>query len=221
MVKRFSDWINRIKVHLFRGSKRKSRPSTAGLYTYDSIPLTLYLEVAQTGNTDLIVISGNPTQKEIDAAWEEITRLNSQSTGRTSEQLDNIKDYVRLLSKYSAAQASIMQLHLCVDDEAILYLASNGYKIDTSSNTAYRDTLKSAQRKAANVVTKIESKYKEIMDAAAQADPDTPLQSGIETMLAAVSATLGFNVESNVTLARFNEYNKIIKKRVEAQKNKV
>ena len=220
MVKRFSDWINRIKVHLFRGSKRKSRPSTAGLYTYDSIPLTLYLEVAQTGNTDLIVISGNPTQKEIDAAWEEITRLNSNSTGKTNDNLDNIKDYSRLLSKYIAVQASILQLYLCVDEESILFLASNGYKIDTSSNTAYRDTLKSAQRKAANVVTKIESKYKEIMASVQQMDPDAPAKSGIETMLASVSAALGFAVDSSVTLARFNEYSKIIKKRVEAQKNK-
>lgn len=205
---------------MFRGSKRKSRPSTAGLYTYDSIPLTLYLEVAQTGNTDLIVISGNPTQKEIDAAWEEITRLNSNSTGKTNDNLDNIKDYSRLLSKYIAVQASILQLYLCVDEESILFLASNGYKIDTSSNTAYRDTLKSAQRKAANVVTKIESKYKEIMASVQQMDPDAPAKSGIETMLASVSAALGFAVDSSVTLARFNEYSKIIKKRVEAQKNK-
>lgn len=205
---------------MLKGSNPKYKRSTGALYTYDSIPLTLYLEVAQTGNTDLLVISGNPTEKEIEKAWDEITRLNSNSTGRTNHQLDNIKDYVRLLSKYQASLASIMQLHLCVDDEALLYLASNGYKIDTSSNTAFRESLKAAQRKVANVVTKIESKYKEIMAAAAEADPDAPVHSGIETMLAAVSATLGFNVESNVTLARFNEYNKIIKKRIEASKSK-
>ena len=203
-----------------KGSSPRSRRSTGVLYTYDSIPLTLYLEIAQTGNTDLLVISGTPTEKEIQSAWDEITRLNSNSTGRTNHQLDNIKDYVRLLSKYQASQASILQLHLCVDDEALLYLASNGYRIDTSSNTAYRESLKSAQRKVANVLTKIESKYKEIMAAVAQADPDAPVQSGIETILAAVSASLGFNVESTVTLARFNEYNKIIKKRIEASKQK-
>ena len=155
----------------------------------------------------------------IDVA-EEITRLNSNSTGKTNDNLDNIKDYSRLLSKYIAVQASILQLYLCVDEESILFLASNGYKIDTSSNTAYRDTLKSAQRKAANVVTKIESKYKEIMASVQQMDPDAPAKSGIETMLASVSAALGFAVDSSVTLARFNEYSKIIKKRVEAQKNK-
>ena len=203
-----------------RKSNLKSKRSTGVLYTYDTILLTLYLEIAQTGNTDLLVISGTPTDKEIQAAWDEITRLNSNSTGRTNDNLDTVKDYARLLSKYIAVQASILQLYLCVDDEALLYLSSAGYRIDTSSNTAYRESLKSAQRKAANVVTKIESKYKEIMAAAAEADPDAPARSGIETMLAAVSATLGFNVESTVTLARFNEYNKIIKKRIEASKSK-
>ena len=44
---------------------------------------------------------------------------------------------------------------------------------------------------------------------------------GIETILAAISASLGFNVESTVTLARFNEYNKIIKKRIEASNRKI
>ena len=160
MVKRFSDWISRIKERLRKGSSPRSRRSTGVLYTYDSIPLTLYLEIAQTGNTDLLVISGTPTEKEIQSTWDEITRLNSNSTGRTNHQLDNIKDYVRAVVKVSGIAGKHPAIAFMWDDEALLYLASNGYRIDTSSNTAYRESLKSAQRKAANVLTKIESKYK-------------------------------------------------------------
>ena len=159
----FPDWISRIKERLRIGVKPEVQAFPTESYTRMTYTtLTLYLEIAQTGNTDLLVIFRNPNRERNSVSMGiEITRLNSNSTGRTNHQLDNIKDYVRLLSKYQASQASILQLYIYVGWwSSPVFGLQTVYHIDTSSNAAYRESLKSAQRKVANVLTKIESKYK-------------------------------------------------------------
>lgn len=203
---------------MFRTSSQKYKTSTGVLYTYDNILLTNYMEIAQTGNTDLLVITGSPSDKEIQERWELIVKKNLEANGQSSDQLDNIKDYVRLLATYIGVKASLLQLCTVNDDECITFLEHKGYRIDRSSHSAYVNSINANLQKVKNVLTKLASRNKLITESMKEADKTTPLMSSSESMLANISASLGFSVDSNITLARFNEYNKIIKKRIEAQK---
>lgn len=176
------------------------------------------MEIAQTGNTDLLVITGSPSDKEIQERWELIVKKNLEANGQSSDQLDNIKDYVRLLATYIGVKASLLQLCTVNDDECITFLEHKGYRIDRSCHSAYVNSINANLQKVKNVLTKLASRHKLITESMKEADKTTPLMSSSESMLANISASLGFSVDSNITLARFNEYNKIIKKRIEAQK---
>lgn len=178
------------------------------------------MEIAQTGNTDLLVITGNPSDKELQDAWEAIVKRNSQGHGETGNYMDNIKDYARLLADYGMVKASLLQLMLVVDDECIAFLDSKGYRIDKSTATSYRESIQSAMQKCKNVNTKLASKHNQIMRFIEEnKNNTTPLKTSAESMLAQVSAAIGFSVGIDTTLARYNEYCKIIKKKIEAQKS--
>ena len=204
---------------MWKTSSRKYKTTTRVLYGYDDILLTTYMEIAQTGNTNLLVITGSPTDKDIENAWEEIVKRNSQCNGFSlDEYLDNIKTYAKLLGDYGLVKLSLMQLMMVVDDEAIAFLESKGYRIDRSSASAYSASIQNALQKCKNIITKLKTRYNQIQQS--NKDNEKAPKTSIEEILANISVSIGFSVGPDVTLARFNEYKKIIKKKYEASKMK-
>jgi len=205
-----------------RKLSQKFRTTTAILYTYENILLTTYQEIAQTGNLGLLIIKGRPSEKELTTRWEQIAAENGKCNGYDSNGYhENVKDYVRLLATYQGVQASLLQLYICFDDEAIAFLESKGYHIDASTQSKYMESIQNGLQKVKNVITKIKSKYNIIAQYLKEnKEKETPLKTSVEEMLANVSAQMGFSVNMDVTLARYNEYNRIIRKRIDAQKNR-
>lgn len=179
------------------------------------------MEIAQTGNTDLLVISGNPTDKEIQDNWEAILKRNSNQNGfNVDDHFDNVKTYGILLADYELVKLSLFQLMIVVDEDAILFLKSKGYRIDQSTATSYNQSINAALQKCKNIITKLKTRYNQIQQTikdnqAAQGDK---AQTSIEEILANLSAAIGFSIGVDITLARYNEYRKILKKRIEVQK---
>ena len=204
---------------MFKKLNRTSKITTAVLYTYDNILLTTYMEIAQTGNTNLLVITGTPTEKEIAEQWEKIVKRNSEVNGLgIGAYFDNIKTYAKLLADYEMVKLSLMQLMFVVDDDTIAYLQSKGYRIDKSGAKAYSASIQSALLKCRNIITKLKTRYNQL--AQANQDGEKVAKTSMEEVLANISVAIGFSVGMDVTLARFNEYKRIVKKRYEAQKMK-
>ena len=98
-----------------------------------------------------------------------------------------------------------------VDESIINDLRLRGYKIDTSDDKKYLNSINAGLRRVSNLTTKIglaNSQMEEIITLAKQVK-----RKSADEMLAEVSAELGFVVDDNVTLARFNEYAKIVSKK--------
>lgn len=201
---------------------QRFRTTTIVLYTYDNILLTTYQEIAQTGNLGLLIITGKASEKDLTSQWEKIVQQNGRTNGYDADGYhENVKDYVRLLSTYQAVQASLLQLFISVDDEAILFLESKGYRIDKSSNAKFFQSIQNGLQKCKNVISKIKSKHLTITQYLKEnKEKETPLKTSVEEMLANISTSIGFSVGPDVTLARFNEYTKIIRKRIEASKTR-
>lgn len=158
-------------------------------------------------------------------AWEEIVRRNciANEIHEYKNYLDALKSHALLVNQYITDKAHINKLILPVfgsgkiDMSSIEYLKSKGYVIDTSSKENYVSSLKVALSKRENLMTRINMKKKEIEKIALQQKANGEEKS-LEQILAALSFQLGFPVTDDITLARYNEYNKIVRHQQSASK---
>lgn len=183
-------------------------------WQYDNILLTLYLEIARTENYGLLVVAGRADDKEIYERWEAIVRLNSEANGvNVDDYEDDLKAYAKLLADYELVKLTLIELSFFVDDNLIAFLDSKGYKIDKSTATSYRKSLERAAQKSGNIVTKLRTKFNELKEQ--ERDRKKGKIVTVEEVLANISSELKFHVGLDITLARFNEYKRIIKRKNE------
>ena len=93
--------------------------------------------------------------------------------------------------------------------EILQYLRSKGHKVDTTSNEAYEESLVLLSKKADAITTRLRMKENELLIMV----NDKGERSNFEETMATLCANLGFTVPDSVTLARYNEYMKVIKKK--------
>jgi len=165
----------------------------------------LSIQIAKTGNINLLNAKNN------EEAWEEIVRKNCAAN--EVQDYKNLTDALRsqalLVNQYINDKAHIMKLAVKVDKGSIEYLRNKGYKIDTSSTEDYAESLNDALKKRENLRTRINMKRKEIERINLQNKHGE--EKGLEQILASMSYHIGFQIGDEISLARFNEYSKIIK----------
>jgi len=145
--------------------------------------------------------------------WLQIIKDNAEATDN-----DHFTFYTKtflkksaLAAKYLVEKSSLLMISIKIDESIINDLRLRGYKIDTSDNKKYLNSINAGLRRVSNLTTKIglaNSQMEEIITLAKQVK-----RKSADEMLAEVSAELGFAVDDNVTLARFNEYAKIVAKK--------
>lgn len=145
--------------------KKKPKSSSAKLYSYDDILLKTYIDVANTNDlTQLIIGDTSHTIDELTFQWETIVEANSKHSGnnRFSIYQNLIHDYAGLIASQTIVSASLSILFWRVDQEIINDCNNRGYVIDISSSEAYARSIKMAESRCKNLITKAESKRKEI-----------------------------------------------------------
>lgn len=182
------------------------------MLSYESISLKTYIEIANSGNLSALIISGRHNEKELSEAWEQIVKLNADANQDANYDLylDNVKMYGFYIEEYNYVKAMLLCLRYFVDSNYIAELKSLGYKIDTSGSKAYLESLIACERRSDNLLTKIESKYKEIKSSSKKDGEEAPT---LGSLIAQVSFGVGFNIPETVGLAQFNEYKKLIKEK--------
>lgn len=178
------------------------------------------MDIAESGNPLMILKSEKwwyrVSPERCSEAWEEIVRRNAEENGSYDYQnyLNNLKEYYRLISEHTLVKAALLKLSYKVDPILAKYLTSRGYVIRLGKqravdSEAYANSIFAAVKKSDNLVTKIRMKRKEMTNT-------TNLKGNsktFEAMMASLISLLGFEVNSNITLARYNEYKKFIKQK--------
>lgn len=180
-------------------------------YSYETIPLKLFIEISTSGKTYLL--GGFNIRKR----WSKLVADNARA-------LDNheYEMFAGLLAKnnkyavqYLIVQSSLNLLTVkSIKKEkkfvisVIQDLAKYGYKIDTSSSENYLASINAVKRKVLNLANRIginKIQINTIINQASDIKPKT-----FDSLIAELNSRLGFVVNDNITLARYNEYNKVL-----------
>lgn len=123
----------------------------------NKIPIITFFEIAETGNISLLSDDYENEKKETEKVWlafyaEHEARENKSE----SDKLNKIKDEIWALElDYQYVMGAIVSLGFAINDELIEGLKKFRFIVNTSSTTAYYDSLEYIQRAASSFVTKI------------------------------------------------------------------
>ena len=177
------------------------------------------MEVSKAGNFKSLIKEGNATESECLDAWEKIVQKNNYHSGsnKYNNYLRMIQQYNLAMRELNAVTSTILCLCFAVDDEQIKFLISKGYKIDTSSGSAYEKSLAIALHESGKIRTKIKMKLNEINNFNQKAIESREQNDiSIDEMLSALSMEVGFQLPDTITLAQYNAYAKRVITRHEA-----
>lgn len=230
----FMDFKNQTSQNfLGRMFFRNSKSSSGILYTYEDILLKLYIEVARTGDFTKLIKSGKCGDDECLLAWEQIVKKQEKITGSNqyNSVLQLMKGYASLLNDHSVIRACLIHIMngamlnadaLPLDWEVLQVLKSKGYTIRTSQRSETLEDIKNGLRRNENLITKATMNKKALEKMFKDRQDKQEEQKGFEEILANLNFALGFNVDENITLSRYNEYQKILIARAKAEeKNKL
>lgn len=145
-------------------------------------------------------------------AWEKILQRHSRATGdySYSRYTDTLRSYGDYIAQYQIIKACLLKLTLVKDQPTIDYLEVEGYPIDTTTDYTFARSLEDAFRKSNNLVTKILSKKKELemFESKQKQGENFPLEE-MQKNLAQISSMLGFVIDDELLLSRYNEYVKL------------
>lgn len=138
--------------------------------------------------------------------WEMIImKCNEVSDNLTYHHtLSQYKSYLQLLNKLNFVKAALMKLMFCVDDELIAQLKKFGYVVNLSGTIKYRESLIANINKSNSIHNILRIKASEINFKVKKDGEVRELSAS--RMLAAISSKLGFNVDSNCTVAGYMEF---------------
>jgi hypothetical protein len=170
------------------------------------------MEISNGAPLNNLIIEGVVSEQVLYNNWEDILRKNSKANNNLEflNHFEAAQKYTMLMSLYTTVKACLMKLTICPDIEVIKYLRTEGYFIDGSSFEAYSRSVIAASNLSDNLATKIEAKEKELM--LFKVDNDVSTGIGFEEGLASLSYMVGFNIPDDVSLAKYNEYKRIIRK---------
>jgi hypothetical protein len=176
----------------------------------------LFLEIAETRELTLLIIEGSAMHEELVIAWEKIIAQNSSANNSLeySSYVNHLRQLAKMLNEFTMLKSAVFVLALNADKDVIDFLKKKGHIVDTSSDQAYDKSLERLVKKHDALATQITMKQNQIQ---ALSEKEVTEQVGFDQIMASLSAQIGFTVPEDVTLARYNEYKKIIKQK--AKKN--
>jgi hypothetical protein len=199
-------------------SANKSQIITPIFFRYNNITLKLFLEIAENSDYKKVLVSGDASEEQCVEQFEKIVEQHNYHNGN-QEHLNYIahqKSYRDLLQKYNTIRSSLLYLTGAIDNRVIEFLNSQGYKIDVSSQAAFDKTFLAAWNKSNNLNSKLKQKLNQLANfneaLISKQQAYNAQSSGLEERLASLSFALGFSCDEEITLARYNEYVKIINK---------
>jgi hypothetical protein len=176
------------------------------------------LEVIKSGDFTKLIKKGKASEVECLEAWERIVKKQEKETGSNQFNtfLSLLKGYAILLNDHTVIRACLLHLKYSpVDWEVLKTVTDKGYDIKVKDGYADLESVQAGLRRCENLVTKATMKSKELQRMFQGKEEKAEPQS-FESVMAHLIAALEFNVDENITLARYNEYQKILRERQKA-----
>lgn len=195
-----------------RVSQASKKDSNVLYHNYDTIPLKIYLRIIETNNLSLLVVTGKQDET-VSLVWETITRENEQHNGGNtySMLLEHFQSLGELVSEYNQVRVMLWALLKKCNREYIAVLEELGFTFDLTDSATYKESLLNAIARSRNYETKIRSKRNEI-ESEIPDDQQKTEQPTFEELMANLTMHLKFNLPDDLTLSRFNAYQKEIKR---------
>jgi hypothetical protein len=178
------------------------------------------MKVSTAGDYKSLIKSGNATELECLEAWEAIVQKNNYHSGSNqyNNYLNLIKQYNMAMQELNGVVSTILCLCFVVDKDQIEYLKAKGYKIDTSTGSAYEKSLADALHRSGQIRTKIKVKLNQInnFNQRVMEQRESQSEQTVDDLISSLSMEVGFQIPDTVTLAQYNAYAKRVKKKHEA-----
>lgn len=173
----------------------------------------MYIEVAGSGDFKRLIKQGKATDSECLEAWESIVKKQEKENGVNTygSFLQLLKGYASLLNDHTVIRACLLHLMFApVDWEVMQTLNSKGYSIEVDERgRAEYKSLQAGLRRCENLITKATMKHKEL-ERMFQGREKGEAQS-FESIMAALNFAWPNTVPDDITLKKYNEYQKILK----------
>ena len=200
------------KIKTWAIQKLNRQVSAKTFYSYEDIPLRLYLRIASTGKLGLLAKKRTyiPTETLV-GLWEAL--VNKNGHGGTKSTLDYYRSleesYGLMLSDYTALKATLTKLMIRYNEDDAAFMASKRCKLAPFKNSQqYHESLSLANKKIENIATHMRMNRKELAKFKNEnAAVDLPT---FEQLIANLSIHLPFEIKDDITLIRYNEYKKLI-----------
>jgi len=188
-------------------SSPKSSNTISHFYQYGDILLKLFIEIAESGDYRRLVLSGNPTDDQCLEAWEKIVEENGRHCGNNgySNYLEDVRYYATMLWEYLFMRSAMTKLIYVKDYSLIVQIRELGYDFKMET---YMDSIYSISRKVDAITTRIKMHQNKM---ALYATVDQRGNSFAETIVN-LNMNLGWEVSDDITLAKYNEYCKTLKR---------
>jgi hypothetical protein len=179
--------------------------------------LRVYYEVANTGNYSLLQSAGEYDEEQCLIVWEEIVKrnCNENNSAAYSRYVKELVAYRNLRRDYLVVKGMLFKLLFDYDKEYVNYLNTKGYRISKENDDKYAKSVMNAQQRSENLVSKIATAAKVLQNYGREA----AVKKTFETVMANLTYHLKFTVPDDITLARYNEYNKMLKAKENAERN--
>lgn len=159
--------------------------------------------------------------------WDELIKLNSKQNNDLGflSYVSNLRVFAALLADYNIIKASLLKLFVLLfgvgvrlrsDDELIMWLKNKGYIIATTDNIVYAESINRAMHSSDAIITQLTMRRNKML--VRSKEQESVALVGVEEVIANLSFSLGYEVSDSITLARFNEYKKIIRAKNEARR---
>jgi hypothetical protein len=170
------------------------------------------MHVINTADVTKLCYFGECSNDECIERWEDIVQKNYEINGGFDyiNYKDSLQSYARLIADYNIVRCLLLKLIFVVDNDYIEQLKQRGYVIDTTNSLKYVESINSCVTRSENIVTRMKMKANELSHLIG--DSDSKVLT-FEEVIASLNVSLGFEVDDNITLVRFNEYNKMMKQR--------
>lgn len=123
----------------------------------NKIPIITFFEIAETGSISLLSDDYENEKEETEKVWLKFYAEHEARENKSeSDKLNKLKDEIWALElDYQYVMGGIFSLGFAMNDELIEGLKKFRFIVNTSSTTAYYDSLEYIQRAASSFVTKI------------------------------------------------------------------
>jgi hypothetical protein len=177
--------------------------------TCKELPLRIFFEVAESGKVELLIIKGEVSKADLVKTWENIIEEYSKIDKNMAirDVIEKKDEMFKQAALYCEIKGMLLYLLGAYKQEYVERLNELGYRINEDDRETFVKSIKTADSRANHISTRLQFLQKDLEK------HDTDEKSSFDAVIAWLSSQLGFEVNEDITVLRYLEYKKQIKRR--------